>query len=73
MKIEAKNRLLASDPDADFEKWQQEVKEAYPEYAAKIKFKARIEDGKDTVSAEVPGQDRSFGVWDNDTFTGTVL
>lgn len=57
----------------DFEQWQNAVKNAHPEHAARLKFKGRIEGGKDTISAEIPGHDRSFGVWDHDEGKGYVL
>lgn len=57
----------------DFEQWQNAVKNAHPEHAAHLKFKGRIEGGKDTISAEIPGHDRSFGVWDHDEGKGYVL
>ena len=49
--------------------WKQQVLQAYPEHAGKIKFLGR----DDQVSAEVPGMDRSFGVFDLDTEQGQVL
>ena len=58
--------------DAGFQaldSWKKEVLQAYPQYAGKIKFLGR--DGQ--VSAEIPGLDRSFGVFDLDTETGEVL
>ena len=57
----------------DFEDWKKAVLASYPTYASKMKFKGRVEAGKDTVSAEVPGVDRSFGVWDSDKEKGVVL
>lgn len=57
----------------DEEEWVDAVKKAHPEVAAKLKFKGRVEGGKDTISAEVSGQDRSYGVFDNDAGKGIVL
>lgn len=57
----------------DFEEWKKAVLLAYPTQANKMKFKGRIEGGKQTVSAEVPGEDRSYGVWDMDEENGVVL
>jgi len=57
----------------DYEDWQAAVKKAYPEYAAKMKFKGRVEQGQDTISAEVPGLDRCFGVWSQDMEEGEVV
>lgn len=50
----------------DFEEWQEAVKSAHPEYAKRMQFKGRVEHGHDTVSAEVRGLERSFGVWTGD-------
>jgi hypothetical protein len=71
-------QFLAEDPKTeklDFPAWQAAIKKAHPEYASKIQFKGRVENGKKTVSAEVPGLDRSFGVWtgDEDDGEGVVL
>lgn len=57
----------------DEEQWMDAVKKAHPEVASKLKFKGRVEQGKDTISAEVSGQDRSYGVFDNDKGKGIVL
>lgn len=68
--------------DADTEKlkaWQEAVKKAYPDHASKIKFSGKTEKDpktgkmKNLVSAEVPGVDRCFGVFDTDEMTGEVL
>lgn len=55
------------------EEWMDAVQAAYPDLAHKIKFKGRVEGGKATLSAEIPGQDRSYGVFDQDKNVGTVL
>jgi hypothetical protein len=55
------------------EKWKADVKEAYPNIAAKLRFKGRVEQGVNTISAEIPGSDRSYGVFDVKTETGVVL
>lgn len=57
----------------DFDDWKAAVLNSYPQQAKKIKFKGRMEGGKDTISAEVPGEDRSYGVWDADKERGVVL
>jgi hypothetical protein len=57
----------------DFTEWKKAVLAKYPAVASKLKFKGRVEGGKDTISAEVPGEDRSYGVWDQDTDKGIVL
>ena len=53
--------------------WQEDVKKAYPKIANKLKFMARSERGVHTISAEIPGQDRSYGVFNADTGKGVVL
>lgn len=51
---------------SDFDEWKAAVKKFNPQFADKMKFKGRVEQGHDTISAEVPGMDRSFGVWTGD-------
>jgi hypothetical protein len=59
---------------SNFEEWQSAVKKAYPQHATKMQFKGRVEHGVDTISAEVRGINRCFGVWDGDeTGSGVVL
>lgn len=65
--------LESQDEAAALAKWQEDVKAANPSIASKLKFKPRIEQGKDLISAEVSGQDRCYGVFDRDTCKGTVL
>lgn len=57
----------------DYEKWQKAVKAQYPKYASKMRFNGRVRFGFQNISAEVPGLDRSFGVWDDDKEEGVVL
>lgn len=57
----------------DFDDWKQAVLNSYPAQAKKIKFKGRFEGGKHTISAEIPNEDRSYGVWDGDKDKGVVL
>ena len=57
----------------DYDDWKQAVLLSYPAQAKKIKFRGRIEGTKNTISAEIPGEDRSYGVWDNDTENGVIL
>lgn len=57
----------------DIEDWKKAVKNSYPQHASKIRFNGRMEGGKMTVSAEVPGEDRCFGVWDQEDEKGEVL
>lgn len=51
------------------EDWKAAVLQAYPQYAGKIKFKGR---GLQ-INAEIPGVDRSFGVYDLGAESGEVL
>lgn len=53
--------------------WQAEVKKAYPNVAAKLQFRARVEKGVNTVSAEVNGEDRCYGVFDIESGKGVIL
>lgn len=57
--------------DDEYTKWEQNVRDTHP--TKKLKFKGRIENGMDTISAEEPGVDRSYGVWDNKQNKGTVF
>lgn len=62
----------------DFNEWKKAVRASYPEIAHKIKFVGRVENaGKgtklQTVSAEVKGVDRSYGVWYPQKDEGAVL
>ena len=47
----------------DYDQWEDAVKDEHPEVADKLLFRPRIEKGVATISAEVPGRDRSYGVW----------
>jgi hypothetical protein len=58
---------------ADRDEWMDAVKKAYPHLADKIKFKGRVEDGKHLFFAEVPGEDRAYGVYSMDDEEGEVL
>ena len=49
--------------------WKLAVKKAYPQFADKMRFKGL----GSQISAELPGVDRSFGVFDLETGTGQVL
>jgi hypothetical protein len=51
--------------------WKAAVKKAHPDVAAKLKFKANVED--DTLEACISGQDRLYGVFDLDKERGQVL
>jgi hypothetical protein len=57
----------------DYEDWRKAVKAAYPEVADKLKFKGRVEDGANTISAEVSGEDRSYGVYYPEDEYGVVF
>lgn len=51
--------------------WKESIKKKYPNVASRLKFKAV--DGGKRISAEVPGQDRCYGVFDIDKGSGEVL
>lgn len=57
----------------DFDDWKKAVLNSYPMQAKKIKFKGKMEGEKTTISAEIPGEDRSYGVWDLDKSKGEIL
>jgi hypothetical protein len=57
----------------NFDAWKRAVLDEYPTLANKIRFKGRVEKNKMLISAEIPGQDRSYGVWDQDAGNGVVL
>lgn len=61
----------ADDEETRFNSWADSVKKAFPE--KQLKFKNRIESGTHTTSAEVSGEDRSYGVWDHDKSEGHVF
>lgn len=56
-------------PTQQFANWKSQVYRAYPEYADRMRF---VHKG-DQVSAEVPGLDRSFGLFDLRTHEAAVL
>lgn len=64
---------IAEEAYTDFDDWKQAVLNSYPTKAKQIKFKGRMEGGKDTISAEVPGEDRCYGVWNQEKEKGVVL
>ena len=72
-KPEVSNKQIDEAAYTDFDDWKQAVLNSYPAQAKKIKFKGRMEGKKTTISAEIPGEDRSYGVWDQDEEKGTVL
>ncbi len=57
----------------DYQEWMQAVLDAYPEEAKKILFKSRVESGTHYMFAEVPSEDRCYGVFDMDKEKGEVL
>ena len=59
------------DEEKRFNDWSDSVKKAFPD--KQLKFKNRIETGTHTTSAEVSGEDRSYGVWDHDKSEGHVF
>jgi len=69
----AEMRLNPNKEYANFDSWKKAVMAHYPEIASKLKWNGRIESGKSTISAEVPGKDRSYGVWYTDKNIGVIL
>lgn len=69
--VQLQNHINEDKMIKDQEEWQAAVRKKYPNKA--IKFKGRVEGGKSTVSAEVSGEDRCYGVWDDDKEEGEVL
>lgn len=62
--------MLESTPD-EVEDWKASVKAAYPEHSENMQFKST--DQAKHISAEVPGIDRAFGVYDMENLRGHVL
>lgn len=54
-----------------YDKWMSDVKETHP--GKPLKFKSRFEKGDHTTSAEVSGEDRSYGMWDHNKNEGHVF
>lgn len=54
----------------DEQDWMNAVKRFYGQ---DIKFRSRVEDGKHLIWAEMPGEDRCYGVWNMDDEEGEVL
>lgn len=56
---------------AKYDKWVSDVKAKHG--SKPMKFKGRMEQGVHTVSAEKPGGDHAYGVWDHDKNEGHVF
>ena len=67
------NLIIEKTTLTDREEWMDAVKKAYPDKANKIQFKGGVEDGKHIFWAQVPGEDRAYGVYDMDNEEGEVL
>ena len=63
--------LIAEDVDAQYSKWESDVRAKHP--TKQLKFKGRVEQGLHTTSAEESGKDRSYGMWDHDENKGHVF
>lgn len=63
---------VTEDVDQEFDTWRSAVLDAHPKHADNIKFVSKP-DAPHHVSAEVPGTDRSFGVFDRKQGKGEVL
>jgi hypothetical protein len=59
------------DYDAKYDKWADSVHAAHPD--KKLRMYGRIEKGTHTISAEVPGEKRAYGIWDPDRSQGHVF
>lgn len=57
----------------DKNEWMAAVKRSYPDKADKIQFKGTVEDGKHLFYAQIPGEDRCYGVFNMDDDEGEVL
>jgi len=71
--VTVKKQIKEAKGFTDFDDWKQAVLNSYPAQAKKMRFKGRMEGDKDTISAEVPGEDRSYGVWIQNADKGYVL
>jgi hypothetical protein len=56
---------------ARYDKWVSDVKAKHG--SKPMKFKGRVEQGVNTVSAEKPGGDHAYGIWDHDKNEGHVF
>ena len=63
--------IFEGEADVEYAAWENSVRVAHPDKA--LKFKGRVEQGMHTTSAEVSGEDRSYGVWDHSLNTGNVF
>ena len=73
MKLTDIKTLTEATKIKDHNDWIEAVKKAYPNIANKLKFKGRVEGGKNLFFAEIPGEDRCYGVFDMDKEEGEVL
>jgi hypothetical protein len=62
---------LFEEIEADYDKWMAKVKAKHGD--KKYNIRHRIEKGVHTSSAEVPGQDRSYAVYDHDKNEGHIF
>ncbi len=67
------NTLTESVSFSEYTDWVEAIHKRYPQLFSKMKFKGYSEKGGNTVSAEIPGEDRSYGVWDLGNGSGSVL
>lgn len=56
-----------------YDAWKRDIESKYPEHAGKIRYVGKSDNGSNHISAQVPGQDRSFGFYDVDKNEGHVL
>jgi len=62
---------ITEDEDKEYAKWQSDVKTQHKDKADKIRFISKPD--APHISAEVPGEDRSYGIWNHKEGKGQVL
>jgi len=70
---ELQNIIVEKTSISDRDEWMDAVKKAYPDKASKIQFKGGVENGKHLFWAQIPGEDRAYGVYSMDDEEGEVL
>ena len=74
--IQSLTKLAEQHEDAiytDEQEWIDAVRKAYPNLADNFLFRGRVEHGVNTISAEIKGEDKCYGVWDPETEQGKVF
>ena len=73
MKLIQQLQFIVEGKFHDYEAWMDAVKKANQTIANKLKFRSRVENGKHLFYAEIPGEDRCYGVYNMDDEEGEVL